>query len=148
MKTVLPAILVAVATAVSLGLTATVADDKPPPASAAATTATLQEGFSFSLQNLQVSQQGGNTLDLSVRYAYRAGIRNDEYPDYRLLARTCEEFLRDYPNKKAFWEVLNKELTATLLERFPALNSITVEMQVEPTSTIPQPRASTVTRTR
>ena len=135
--------VVAIAAAILLGTSAPVARGTPP---AVVETATLQEGFSFQLKDLQVPQQGGNTLNVSVRYSYKAGIRNDEYPDFRLLARACEDFLRDYPDKKAFWEVLNKELTAAVMERFPALASITVEIQVSPTSAIPYPRASTVTR--
>ena len=137
-------LVVTVAAAVTLGAFALDARGTPPPA--AVETTTLQEGFSFGLKDLQVPQQGGNTLNVSVRYSYKTGIRNDEYPDFRLLARACEDFLRDYPDKKAFWEVLNKDLTVAVMEQFPALASITVEIQVSPTSAIPYPRSSTVTR--
>ena len=85
---------------------------------------------------------------MAVRYRYRSGLRNDEYPDYRLLARACEDFLANFPDKKAFWEIVNKELTAALLERFPALATITVELHVAPTAAITQSRTSTVTRHR
>lgn len=145
MKTIFQ-LIAAVAAAMSLGSsTLPVARGTPP---AVVETTALQEGFSFHLKDLQVPQQGGNTLNISVRYFYKPGIQNTEYPDFRQLARACEDFLRDYPDKKAFWEVLNKELTAALLERFPALTSVTVEIGVVPTSAIPYPRASTVTRGR
>jgi hypothetical protein len=110
--------------------------------------ASLREGFSFQLKDCEVPQQGGNRLGVSVRYDYQHGIRSEDYPDFRLVARACEEFLSGYPDKKAFWEVVNKELTAVLLEKFPALASVTVEIQVPATSAIPYARSSTVTRHR
>ncbi len=113
-----------------------------------AKSAALQEGFAFELRDLSVPLQGGNSLTVSVQYGYRDGIRTEEYPDFRLLARACEDFFANYPDKKAYWEVLNKELTALLLERFPALKHITVEIRVAPTSAIPYARSSRVTRSR
>ena len=106
------------------------------------------EGFSFQMRDYSINHQGLNTLNVNVRYAYREGLRPEDYPDFQDLDKTCDEFFAHYPNPDTFWEVLNKELTSKLLEEFPALSSVTIEIQVSPTARIPFPRASTVTRTR
>ena len=108
----------------------------------------VQEQFEFVMRELKVAHQGGNTLTLTLRYDYRPGLKPAEYPDFRRLAQTCEEFFKGYPNDKDYWEVLNLKLTARLLREFPAVAKMTVEIQVAPTDQIPFPRASTVTRTR
>lgn len=119
-----------------------------PHAPATLAAVTLQEAFSFQLKDLAVRHQGGNTLGVAVRYTYVEGIPDADYPDFRVLAQTCEEFLTRYPQESAFWEVVNKELTQTLLDKFPALAAVTVELHVSATSRIPYGRASTVTRRR
>ena len=108
----------------------------------------VQERFEFELRDLKVAHQGGNTLTLKLRYDYRPGLKPAEYPDFRKLAQSCEEFFKGYPNDTDFWEILNLKLTARLLREFPALAAITVEIQVAPTERIPFPRSSTVTRSR
>ena len=108
----------------------------------------VREQFEFEIRDFKVSHQGGNVLTLKVRYDYRAGLRAANYPDFRELAKACEEFLRTYPNNTDFWEILNLKLTARLLRDFPALASITIEIRVAADDHDPYFRASTVTRTR
>jgi hypothetical protein len=83
-----------------------------------------------------------------LRYTYRTGLKAADYPDFRKLAETTEEFFRSYPNDGDFWEIVNLKLTAKLLRDFPALVNLTVEIHVMPTDRIPFARTSTVTRTR
>ena len=108
----------------------------------------VQEHFEFEIRDLKVSHQGGNTLTLKVRYTYRTGLKPADYPDFRKLAETAEEFFRSYPNDGDFWEIVNLKLTMRFLREFPALASVTLEIQVAPTDRIPYSRSSTVTRTR
>jgi hypothetical protein len=108
----------------------------------------VQEQFEFEMRDVKVAHQGGNTLVLKLRYDYRGGLKPAEYPDFRRLAMTCEEFFKSYPNETDYWEILNLKLTARLLREFPALAKITAEIHVAPTDQIPYPRTSTVTRTR
>ena len=106
----------------------------------------VHEQFEFELRDVKVSHQGGNTLTLKIRYDYRGGLKPSEYPDFTVLAKACEDFLRTYPNDSDFWEIVNLKLTALLLHDFRALTSVTSEMRVAPTERIPFPRASTVSR--
>lgn len=118
------------------------------PSHAAEGQETVAEGFQFEMRDLAVAHQGGNSLNLKVSYQYKLRLKADEYPDFTLLNRASEEFFAGYPNQTDFWEILNLKLTGALLEKFPALASITIEIRVAPTPRIPFPRASTVTRTR
>lgn len=106
------------------------------------------EEFSFQMRDYSINHQGLNTLNVNVRYNYRDGIRTEDYPDFQELDKTCDDFFVSYPDPDTYWETLNKQLTARLLERYPMLSSVTIEIQVSPTARIPFPRASTVTRTR
>ena len=108
----------------------------------------ISERFQFEIPKLAVAHQGGNELTLRVSYDYARGLKARDYPDFRQLALACEEFFRSYPNQTDFWEILNLKLTGNLLANFPAVASITVEIQVAPSARIPYPRASVVTRMR
>lgn len=118
------------------------------PAGSAETPAGVTERFQFEIRDLTVAHQGGNHLNLEASYQYKAGLKAEEYPDFTLLIRACEEFFAGYPNETDFWEILNLKLTSALLEKFPTLTSITMKIHVAPTTRIPYARASTVTRDR
>jgi hypothetical protein len=77
-----------------------------------------------------------------------ANIRRSEYPDFRWLAKDVETLLTNYPNEDDYWEIVNKEVTALLLKKYPALTSVTCEMKVDPSRNVPYSRSSRVTRER
>lgn len=109
----------------------------------------VTEEFSFLIQDFKINHQGeNNTLNLVVRYRYVTGIANSEYPDFRLIAKDLENALANYPNKLDYWEIVNKNLSSMILNKYRALQSITIEMQVAPSSGVPYTRTSTITRTR
>lgn len=115
----------------------------------AATTDTLREEFSFTLKDFTVDHQGElNRLNIAIRYTYKPGIQATEYPNFIPLAREVEQFLTNYPNEATYWEIVNKELTAMVLAKYPVLSSITAEIEVAPSSRHPFTRASRVTRQR
>jgi hypothetical protein len=109
----------------------------------------LIEEFSFAIQDFKMDHQSEiNNLNITVRYTYVRNIRATDYPDFRLLVKDVEEFLRKYPNKVDFWEVLNKKLTLMLMKRYPALIGVTSEMAVSPSRADPYLRSTIVTRKR
>jgi hypothetical protein len=109
----------------------------------------LDEEFSFNLTDLKMNHQGEvNTLNINVRYLYVVGIRDDEYPDFRLLLKDIEKFLESYPNEKDYWEILNKRMARMLLTRYPTLSRINIELRVSPSKLDPYDRSSTVTLSR
>jgi hypothetical protein len=109
----------------------------------------LIEEFSFLIKDFKVDHQTEmNNLNISISFRYVPTITNPEYPDFRPIAKYVETFLTNYPNEKDYWEIVNKELTAQVLKKYPVLLSITSEITADPTPLDPYVRATRVTRTR
>lgn len=112
-------------------------------------TGSLVEEFSFLIKDFRMDHQGQtNNLNLSISYRYAANITKADYPDFRWLAKDVETLLSNYPNKDDYWEIVNKQITALLLKKYPGVVSITCEIKVDPTSVVPYTRSSRVTRAR
>jgi len=109
----------------------------------------LNEQFSFFIKDFKMDHQSQlNTLNISVGYTYTANISTADYPDFRLIEKDIETLLNTYPNKTDYWEIVNKQLTAMVLKKYPALNRVTIEIEVPPSSLIPFLLSSTVSRSR
>jgi len=93
-------------------------------------------------------QGEANTLNIKVSYEYNAGIANNQYPDFIPIRNDVDKFLTNYPDETTFWEIVNKEVTAMLLEKYPALASVTCEIQVTPSVKYQFTRGSIITRHR
>ena len=109
----------------------------------------LVEEFSFLLKDFRMDHQGqANNLNISISYRYRANITKADYPDFRWLAKDVETLLSNYPNEDDYWEIVNKQITAQLLKKYPGVVAITCEIKVDPSSVVPYTRTSRVTRER
>ena len=110
---------------------------------------TLIEEFSFVIKDFKMDHQTEkNNLNISISYRYVANVADPDYPDFRLLAKDVETLLTNYPNEDDYWEVVNKRATSLLMSKYPALNSLTLEITVDPTHLDPYTRSSRVTRER
>lgn len=89
-----------------------------------------------------------NTLNIKISYEYNTDIADQEYPDFIPIRKDVDRFLREYPNETAFWEIVNKQLTAMILHKYTALASVTCEIQVTPSPKYSFTRGSIVTRHR
>ncbi|HYV10973.1 MAG TPA: hypothetical protein VE980_08765 [Pyrinomonadaceae bacterium] len=109
----------------------------------------LVEEFSFEIKDFKMDHQTQtNNLNISISYRYIANIQKSQYPDFRWLAKDVENLLSNYPNKDDYWEIVNKQVTSMLLNKYPGIMSVTCEMKVDPSSLIPYTRSSRVTRYR
>ena len=109
----------------------------------------LVEEFSFLLKDFRMDHQGqANNLNISISYRYAANITKADYPDFRWLAKDVETLLNNYPNEDDYWEIVNKQITALLLKKYPGVVSVTCEIRVDPSSVVPYTRTSRVTRER
>ncbi|MGA9379353.1 MAG: hypothetical protein WBV73_11340 [Phormidium sp.] len=106
------------------------------------------EKWNFSLDNYTIEHQGINNLNINVDYTYKDGITYSEYPDYVPIAQSVNQFLINYPNETDFWEILNKNLTEKLLAENPVMQSLTVDIDILPSVSVPYQISSTVTRDR
>lgn len=111
--------------------------------------ASLAEGFYFLMNDYKLEHQGElNTLNIKLSYEYNPGIADNQYPDFIPIRKDVDKFLTEYPNEMTFWEIVNKQLTALILEKYPALASVTCEIQVTPSPKHTFTRGSIVTRHR
>ena len=109
----------------------------------------LSEEFSFAIKDFRIDHQGeNNTLNILISYRYVLNIANADYPDFRWLLKDVETLLGSYPNKTDYWEIVNKQITALLMKKYPAIASLTCELKVEPSTNVPYSRSSRVTRDR
>jgi hypothetical protein len=109
----------------------------------------LVEEFSFLIKDFRMDHQGQiNNLNLTISYRYAANITKADYPDFRWLAKDVETLLSNYPNKDDYWEIVNKQITATLLKKYPRIVAVTSEIKVDPSDVVPYMRTSRVTRKR
>ena len=109
----------------------------------------LVEEFSFVIKDFKMDHQTQtNNLNISISYRYIANIQKADYPDFRWLAKDVETLLSNYPNKDDYWEIVNKQITALLLNKYPGITSVTCELKVDPSSLVPYTRSSRVTRER
>ncbi len=121
----------------------------PEHASSSRMAGSLVEEFSFLIKDFRMDHQGqANNLNLSISYRYAANITKADYPDFRWLAKDVETLLSSYPNEDDYWEIVNKQITALLLKKYPGIVSVTCEVKVDPSSVVPYTRSSRVTRER
>lgn len=107
----------------------------------------LTEEFSFAIQDFKMNHQTQvNNININFRYCYRIGISNSQYPDFRALVKDIQDSLDNYPNEADYWEIVNKNLTQMILNKYPMLSIVTNEMQISPSPLVPFLRSSIVTR--
>lgn len=109
----------------------------------------LVEEFSFAIKDFKMDHQTQtNNLNITISYRYIANIQKSDYPDFRWLAKDVESLLANYPNKDDYWEIVNKQITLTLLNKYAGIASVTCDLKVDPSSLVPYTRSSRVTRER
>ena len=109
----------------------------------------LIEEFSFTIKDFRMDHQTQtNNLNITISYRYVVNIQKSDYPDFRGLAKDVETLLANYPNKDDYWEIVNKQITLLLLNKYPGIASVTCDLKVDPSSLVPYTRSSRVTRDR
>lgn len=108
-----------------------------------------REAWSFTIAGYDMRHdEGVYRLDIEVSYTYVPDIRDDAYPDWRLIAEDIKDFLARYPNPKHYWEIVNKGLAKTLAAKYHVLDSLTIKIVVPPLESNALQRTSTVTLKR
>ena len=121
----------------------------PEPRAGTRIASALVEEFSFLIKDFRMDHQGqANNLNLTISYRYATNIAKADYPDFRWLAKDVETLLSNYPNEDDYWEIVNKQITALLLKKYPGVVVVTCEIKVDPSSVVPYTRSSRVTRGR
>lgn len=108
-----------------------------------------QEIFAFQMPNYATSLQGGEVLNFTVTYRVtpEASTKND-YPDLIPLTKEIDRYLNTYPNNNDYWEIINKKLVQHLLDQYPQMSSLSIELKIPPKLQEPFARTSIVSNTR
>ena len=119
-----------------------------------------QKEFSFKIDDYEVDHQGGAILDIGVNLKYRKKAGDEDPQDYlefQQIINYIDNYLINYPNETDYWEVLNKNMSTSLMtDEVPTIwgfdyqlsksvKKITVDLHVQPGSgDIAYSRSSTV----
>jgi hypothetical protein len=107
------------------------------------------EIFTFQVPNYAISHQNGAILNIKVAYCLtlEATSQND-YLDFVPVREEIDNYLTHYPDNNDYWEIVNKKLVKRLLDKYPQMSSLRVELGVMPTPMEPSARSSIVLSTR
>jgi hypothetical protein len=109
---------------------------------------TTEDALLFTIEKFPIDHQGPQVIDLKVRLDYALDIGGKEYPDFEEVYKKLIEWMKTYPNETDYWEPFNRVLGAKLLEAYPKVTSVTLEIVVHPTYGIQYPHTSLVTSKR
>jgi len=108
-----------------------------------------QEIFTFQVPNYPIQHQGGAILNIKVAYRLTPeAITQNAYPDFVPIRKDIDKFLVNYPNEVDFWEIVNKKLVQFLLDKYPQMSSLNIDMGVLATANEPFSRSSIIYSTR
>lgn len=108
-----------------------------------------EEIFTFQMPIYAIQHQGGAILNIKLAYRLTPeAIAQRDYPDIMPIRKDIDNFFVNYPNETDFWEILNRNLAQLLLDKYPQMSSLSLEINVMPTPQEPFSRSSIVKRTR
>ena len=91
----------------------------------------LQESYSIKIEKLNVNLDNGkHIVDIDAIWSFRENPEAGDYIDSNIVISDIKKFLAEYPNKSDFWEVVNRNLTKYLIEKFKNLKSMTIKIDV------------------
>ena len=88
--------------------------------------------YTFDIGSVPVSRSDDKVavVDVSATLLYTAGVASSDYPDIRPIVDDINKFVRTYPEKKAYFEVLAKEASARILASQPAVAAVVVILTI------------------
>lgn len=87
--------------------------------------------FQFVIPKYETTRQGGQKVSVYVRFAYKKGLPQSEYVDYRVMRTDLLNYMEPsdkYPTN-VFWEVLATVMGQDLMQHYP-LEGVSVQLVV------------------
>jgi len=97
---------------------------------------TVKESITLPISMYAIEHQGPQVIDLSTKLYYNESLGIREYPPFEEIYAMLFKLMEDYPIESDYWETLIKSISADILEAFPQLSAIDMDMRVYPTSTV------------
>jgi len=109
----------------------------------------IEKQWNFEIDHYGMQHHNGlQTLNITVKCTSDKAIFDPRAPKFLSISSEISHFLRNYPNEDDYWEIINRELSETLLQDYPELSSVSIMLEVLPTERLPYTRASIVTQNR
>ena len=87
--------------------------------------------FQFAISKYHTTRQSGQVVNINVRYVYKKGLPESDYPDYRILRSQVLKYME--PSEafpiNVYWEVLATKMGRALMKDFP-LEGVSVQLVV------------------
>jgi len=90
----------------------------------------IKESFNFTKLNYLICTETFKSLDLHVAFDLKDNPTPADYPDYQWVDQAMEEFFEVHPIKLSGWSIVKPQLEEFLLERFPTLTAVEVQITV------------------
>ena len=108
-----------------------------------------EEDFTFEVPTYAIQHQGGAILNIKVAYRLTPeAITQKAYPDFVPIRKEIDRFFVNYQNETDYWEIVNRNLVQFILDKYPQMSSLRIQLGVMPTPNAPFPRSSIVRSTR
>jgi lysyl-tRNA synthetase class I len=118
----------------------------------AAVSAAPTEDVSYTFEIVSVPIQRSDDriaiVDIVATLAYKSNSSSAEYPDIRPIVEDVRTFVRTYPEKKAYFEVIAKEAAAKALSMSPVVVAVTITLNIHTDETRSYKRVVRATITR
>ncbi len=108
----------------------------------------VEESLAFEIQKFPVDHQGPQVIDVEAELVYKATIGEKDYPDFEEVREQFMSWMTNYPNETDYWEIFIKKLGLMILEAYPTVAAVTIEIKVYPTYSIQYAHTSRCTLKR
>jgi hypothetical protein len=88
----------------------------------------FKESFNFTKIDYLICSQTFESLDMHVDFDIKENPDMFDYPDYQWIDQAMEEFFKETPVSFSTWSTIKPKLESILLERFPTLTAINIEV--------------------
>lgn len=106
----------------------------------------IEKHWNFEIDHYRMQHHNGlQTLNITVDCT---SDKANLAPKLLSIYSEISHFLGNYPNEDDYWEIINRELSKTLLQDYPDLSSVSITIEVLPTERLPYTRASVITQNR
>lgn len=85
-----------------------------------------QEDFMFQVMHFHTADQGGDTFNFYLHYAYRSGLPTSKYPNFVTMRQMLLDYMK--PKRSQYIEILNTHICTTLMNSFP-ISAISCQFQ-------------------
>ena len=87
--------------------------------------------FYFAIPKYNTKRQGGQTVNIYVKFAYKKGLSTSEYVDYRIMRKEILQYMEpsiEFP-AEIFWEIIATKMGKELIKKYP-IEGVSVQLEV------------------